>query len=224
VDVAERGGEQVAPTLAGAEHPSDLEQVLGRRVEPAVLDAFAAHVVLGAADHAALDFERHARPGALRQEFQRNAQVLRERQRRAVEHVRVEQRRLARLAPPQRFCEKRPDERVELVRGAVIGVERDEDAVVTRDLVGEGRERPRPALAVTDGGAGNVRRTAGRQLQDAVGFGLGEAPQRGVQSFGGAHVDRWVRVAARRGGVEHVRVLLGVGNAHADSVAEWRVS
>jgi hypothetical protein len=36
--------------------------------------------------------------------------------------VRVEQRRLAAFSPPQRFREKRADERVELVRRAVIGV------------------------------------------------------------------------------------------------------
>ena len=66
MDVAEGGGEQVAAALAGAERLGDTQQIVGRGVEPVALDPLAAHVVLGAADHSALDFEHDARLRALR--------------------------------------------------------------------------------------------------------------------------------------------------------------
>jgi hypothetical protein len=185
-----------------------------------VLDAFAAYVVFGATDDAALEFEHDACAGTVVQQLRRDAQVLLERQRGAVEHVGVEQRWLAVLPSPHRLGQQRPDECVELVRRAVVGMEGHENAVLAPHLVGEGRERSRPALAVADGGAGQVRGATRRQLDDPVGFGVGEAPQRGVQSLGRAHVDRWVRVAGLRGGVEHLGVLLRVGNAHAESVLQ----
>jgi hypothetical protein len=84
-------------------------------------------------------------------------------------------RRLVALASSERLCEKRSDERVELVRRAVIRVERNQHAILAPDLVSEGREGPRPALAVADGGAGHIRGAAGGHLYDAVGFGLGKA-------------------------------------------------
>jgi hypothetical protein len=214
MDVPEGGGEQVAAALARAERRCDAQEVFGRRVEPAVLDAFATNVVLGAADHAALDFEHHAGPRALRQQLGRDAQVLLQRQRRAVEHVRVEQRWLTVFAPSDRFSEQRSDERVELIRRAVVGVEGDQDAVAVRDLMSESCQSSSPALAVAHSGAGYVRCAAGGQFHNPVGFGVGKAAQRGIQGLGGADVDRRVRVAAGRSGVEHVRVLLGIGNAH----------
>jgi CheY-like chemotaxis protein len=106
----------------------------------------------------------------------------------------------------------------------VVGVERDQHAGFAPDLVSEGRQRSRPELAMTDGGAGHVSGAAGGQLDDAVGLGLGEAAQRGVQRLRGGDVDRREGVAARRRGVEHLGVLLGVGNAHTRSVAQRRVA
>jgi hypothetical protein len=61
VDVPERRSQQVAPALARAEHLRHAQQVRARRVEHLAPGALAAHVVLGAADHSALDFEHHAR-------------------------------------------------------------------------------------------------------------------------------------------------------------------
>ena len=64
--------------------------------------------------------------------------------------------------------EQRPDEAVELVLRAVVGVQRDVDRVVLRDLVGERGERRRPGDHVLDARAGQVLRAAGGDLDDAV--------------------------------------------------------
>ena len=71
--------------------------------------------------------------------------------------------------------EQRADEAVELVLGAVVGVQRDVDGVVLGHLVRVGRERERAGHHVLDRRAGEVLGAAGRHLHDAVAAGLGEA-------------------------------------------------
>ena len=94
--------------------------------------------------------------------------------------------------PARRDLEQRPDEAVELVLGAVVGVQRDVDRVVLGDLGGERGERDRAGDHVLDRRAGEVLRAAGRDLDDAVGAGLGEALQRRVEGLRRGHVDRGV--------------------------------
>ena len=116
-------------------------------------------------------------------------EVLVERHRRAVPHVGLEQRLLATRHPLDRQLEQRADEAVELVLGAVVGVQRDGDGVVLRDLAGVRRERHRAGDHVLDVGAGQVLRAARGDLDDPVGAGLREPLQRGVEGLGGRDVD-----------------------------------
>ena len=91
---------------------------------------------------------------------------------------------LAARDPLQRDVEQRPDEAVELVLRAVVGVQRDVDRVVLGDLGGVRREGARePVDHVLDVGPDEVLRAAGRDLDDAVGAGVGEALQGGVQGL-----------------------------------------
>src|SRR4029079_4176885 len=85
--------------------------------------------------------------------------------------------------------EQRPDEAVELVLGAVVGVQRDVDRVVLRDLGGVRRERDRAGDHVLARRAGEVLRATGGDLHDAVRASVGEALQRGVQRLRRRDVD-----------------------------------
>src|SRR5262245_23323914 len=85
------------------------------------------------------------------------------------------------LPSPQRFFEKGPEKRVELLWGAMVGVERNPDARFAGDLMRQVGERPRSDRAIANGGARHVCRTAGRQLDDPVGLGLGKSAERRVQ-------------------------------------------
>ena len=82
-----------------------------------------------------------------------------------------------------------PDEAVELVLRAVVGVQRDVDGVVLGDLVGVRREGEGAGDHVLDRRAGAVLGAARGDLDDAVGAGLGEALERGVQGRRRRHVD-----------------------------------
>ena len=116
--------------------------------------------------------------------------------------------------PLLRDREQRPDEAVELVLRAVVGVQRDVDRVVLGDLVRVRGERDRAGDHVLDGRAGQVLGTAGGDLDDAVAAGLGEALQGGVERLRGADVDRRVGERAGLGAVEHLGVDLGRGDRH----------
>ena len=153
----------------------------------------------------------------LGQQLLGDLQVLVERYGGAVPHVRLEERRLTARDPLDGDVEQRPDEAVELVLGAVVGVQRDVDRVVLRDLGGVRRERDRAGDHVLDRRAGEVLRTAGRDLDDAVGARLGEALERGVQGLRRRDVDGRERERARLGGVQHLGVLLGGGDGHGRS-------
>ena len=77
--------------------------------------------------------------------------------------------------PLERLGEQRTHEAVELVLGAVVGVQRDVHRVVLRHLLGERREGQRTAHHVLDRMAREVVGATGRDLDDAVGAGVGEA-------------------------------------------------
>ena len=76
--------------------------------------------------------------------------------------------------------EEGADPGVDVLLGAVVGVQGDGDAVVLGNLVGVGGEGQRAGDAVLDGGAGAVLGTADGDLDDAVGLGLGEALEAAV--------------------------------------------
>ena len=214
VHVAEGQGGHVATALAGAERLDGGDGVLGGRVE-LVVDLVGDTVLL-AADDADLDLEDDVGRGALGEQLLGDLEVLVEGHGRAVPHVRLEQRRLAAGDPLGGDVEQRADEAVELVLGAVVGVQRDVDRVVLRDLGGVGRERDGAGDHVLHRRAGQVLRAAGRDLDDAVGAGVGEALERGVEGLGGRHVDGRVGEGLLLRGVQHLCVHLGSGDGHLD--------
>ena len=118
--------------------------------------------------------------------------------------------------PLGRGRDQRPHEAVELVLGAVVGVQRDVDRVVLGDLGGVRGERDRAADHVLDGRAGEVLGAAGGDLDDAVGPGVGEALQRGVQRLRRRDVDGREGERPGLGRVEHLGVVLGGGDRHGD--------
>ena len=140
VHVAEGQRRHVAAVLAGPERLDGGQRVLGRGVE-LVVDA-ALDAVLLAADHADLDLEDDLGGGGLLEQLLGDLQVLLQRHGGAVPHVRLEQRVLAGLDPLDGDVEQRADEAVELVLGAVVGVQRDVDGVVLGDLAGVRGEAP----------------------------------------------------------------------------------
>jgi hypothetical protein len=170
--------------------------------------------VLLAADDADLELEDHVRLGALGEQFLGDLEVLVQNDRGAVPHVGLEERRLAARDPLLRDLDERPDEAVELVLGAVVGVQGDVDVVVLRDLVGEQRKRHRTGHHVLHRGAGQVLRPTGRHLHDAVAAGVGEALDGRVQGLRRGDVDGGVGKAACPRPVEHVDVDLGGGDRH----------
>ena len=210
--VAEGQGGHVAALLAGAERLDGGERVLGGRVE-LVVDLVGDAVLL-AADDADLDLEDDVARRRTGEQLLGDLEVLLERHGRAVPHVRLEERRLAAGDPLGRDVDQRADEAVELVLGAVVGVQRDVDGVVLGDLGGVGGEGDRAGDHVLDARAGEVLGAAGRDLDDAVGPGVGEALERGVEGLGRRHVDGGVREGLLLRGVEHLGVDLGGGDGH----------
>ena len=97
VHVAERGGQDVPAALAEPERLGGGQGVFRRGVQ--LLVDLADDPVLLAADHADLHLHDDAGGRALGQQFGRDLQVLLQRHRRAVPHVRLEQRLLAACDP-----------------------------------------------------------------------------------------------------------------------------
>ena len=134
--------------------------------------------------------------------------------RRAVPHVRLEERVAARGHPLLGDLQQRADVAVELVLGAVVGVQRDRDRVLLGDDVrelGEGDRAGHHLLLVL--AAQELRATRG-DLDDAVALRLGEAAQRGVQRLGRRDVDGRVGELACLRPVQHLAVDLGGCDGH----------
>ena len=72
VDVAEGGGQQIAPSLAGAEHLRRADEIGGRRVEPLAVSVGSADTVLFPADHPHLDLEDDPRGSSEFQQLRRS--------------------------------------------------------------------------------------------------------------------------------------------------------
>src|SRR5699024_2733999 len=146
-------------------------------------------------------------------------QVLLQRHCGTVPHVRLEggQPTAADLLGLQR--QQRAHPAVQVLLGAVVGVQRNGDRVVLGDLGGVGGQRERPIYAVLDGGAGGVLGTTDGHLDDAVALGLGEPAQRGREGLGRGDVDGRVGERTLLRPVDHLGVHLGGSNAHGSSPA-----
>src|SRR5699024_11038395 len=110
------------------------------------------------------------------------------------------------------------DPTVQLVLGAVVGVQGDLHVVVLGDVVGVLGQRDRARDLVLDGGSGQVLGAAGRDLNDAVAAGVGETAKRRVQRLRRGDVDRWVGKGTCLRAIEHLRVGLRGCNGHGSSL------
>ena len=139
--------------------------------------------VLLAADHPDLDLEDDLGGGRLLQQLFGDGQVLVQRDRRAVPHVRLEQRVATLGDPLLGDLEQRLHVGVELVLRAVVGVQRHRDRVFVGDDVRELGERECAGDHALDPQPGAELRAAGGELDDAVAPGVRETLQRGVDGF-----------------------------------------
>ena len=117
--------------------------------------------------------------GGLVEQLVGDVEVLRELHRGAVPHVRLEERLLATRDALGRQGEERPDEAVELVDRAVVGVQRDVDGVRLRHLVSERRQRGGAYDHVLHRLARGELGASPGHLHDAVALRLGEPAHRG---------------------------------------------
>ena len=133
-----------------------------------------------AADDADLDLEDDLGGRGLLEQLAGDVEVLVDRHRRPVPHVRLEQRVLALGDPLLRDGQQRLDVAVQLVLRTVVGVQRDGDRVLVGDDVGELGQRDRAGHHVLDAEAGAEFGPAGGELDDAVAARIGEAFEGGV--------------------------------------------
>ena len=109
---------------------------------------------------------------------------------------------------------------VQILFGAVVGVQGDGDVgVFRRDFVREGCEGKRAGDAVVDALPGEVGGAAYGDLDDAIGFRLGETLECGVQGLCAGHIDRGIGVTAAACGVQHLRITFRRCNSHASIIA-----
>jgi hypothetical protein len=128
--------------------------------------------------------------------------------------VRGEQVRQAGRAAAPGLGEQRTHELVELVGGAVVGVQRDVDRIAGGDAMDVLRQGDRAERHVLDVLPGGELAAAGAHLQDAVALRLGEGGERGVDRAGRGDVDRRIRELVRPGVFEHAAVRGVVGDGH----------
>ena len=177
VHVAEGGRDQVAGALGEAELGDHGLDVLGGGEQVGVVAGLDA--VLLAADGTDLDL--HDRVGGDRhvEQLVGDVDVAAELDRRAVPHVRVEQRLLAGLDALGAEHQQRTHVLVQVVLGAVVGVQGDVHRVLVGDRVRELGEGHGPGDHVLGVLAGRELRAAGRELHDAVALSFGEAAHGG---------------------------------------------
>ena len=212
VDVAEGGCQQVAALLTQANGLDGPDGVLGRGVQLFV--DLVGDAVLLAADNTDLHLHDDLGLDALFEEFGRDPEVFGKRHRRAIPHVGLEQRVLSLGHPLLRDLHKRAHVPVELVLGAVVGVQRDGDRVFVRDDVGELSQRDGTGDHVLDTLAGEELRATSGDLDDAVALRLRETAQGGDQGLAGGYVDSRVGEFAGLRPVQHLAVYLGSCDGH----------
>ncbi len=216
VDVAEGEGRDVTPLLTETQRLHSLVDVGEGRVESFVRPLML-YAVLLAADDADLDLEDGVDGLHAGEQILRDLDVLREGNSGAVPHVGLEDRVATGLDLFLRSGDQRLDEARECVLGAVVGVQGDGDRVVLGDLGGEARERESARGASLHRVAGEVVGATGGDLDDAVGAGLGQALEDGVDRLRAGDVECGVREAAGLRAVEHFGVLIRGGDGHENS-------
>lgn len=166
------------------------------------------------ADNAGFDFEDDVELNALLEEFLGDAHVFFERELGAVEHVTVEEVAFAFGAAFGGGGEQGFEKFLDVLGMAVVGVEGDEDVVARSEAMGGFGEDDGTEGHVLDGNAGGKFTTAGADLDDAVGLGVGKGFEGSVEGGRRGDVDGRVGVATFLGGVQHGAILGGSGNGH----------
>ena len=113
--------------------------------------------------------------------------------------------------------EQRPNPLVQILFGAMIGVQGNRIRVCCGDFMRERGERERPGDPVVDPLPGEVGGPAYGHLDDTVGFSIGEALQCGVQGLRAGHVDSRVSIAAATRRIEHLGIPFRGCDSH-DSI------
>lgn len=205
VYVAEGGGKheftQAVEGLVGEEH------VLGGGVELGCVLAAVVYAVLFAADNADLDFENDADFGAFLEHLLGDLEVLSHGQRGGIQHVGVEQGAFAFGNALLGFGDERAQEAVNLVGLAVVGVQSYEYIVLLGKAMNGLRKDDGACGGVFHGGAGGELTAAQRNLDNAVGLGLGESLEGAVDNLDGGDVNGGIGVAFLLGRIKHLDVL-----------------
>ncbi len=212
--VAERERGHVSAVLAQAE-PFRHAHAVGRGGIQFFVD-FRGMAVLFAADRADFDFQHGVRLHGLLKQFRGDVEIFLKRHRRTVPHVRLERRLLAALDLLRLVREQRPHPLVQILLGAVVGVQGHGDVRITcGHFVRERGEGERSDHTVVHALAGEIGGTAHGHLDDAVGFSFGEALQRRVQRLRARYIDRGIRVSAAAGGIQHLGITFRCCDSHA---------
>ncbi len=213
VHVAECRRQQVPRArVACTECLDGLEEVLVGGVELVVdlgLDA-----VFLAADDTDLHLENDVRSRSAGEQILGDLEILVDRNGRAVPHVRLEQRVLACVDAFLRDRDQRTHVRVQLVLGAVVGVQSDGDVVLGGNHMSELCERHCADDHVLDTEAGAELGTAGRELDDAVAARVGETLDGGVDGLGTHTVDCGKSELVFLRPAQHLGVDLGSCDRH----------
>ena len=212
VNVAEGSGQHVAALLTGAQGIDGLFKVLRGGVQ--VSACLCLNTVLFAADDANLSLEDDVSVLSLFQQFLCDDQVLVDWNSGAVPHVGLEQRVLAAVDALLGDSQQRADVLIEYLLLAVVGVQRDIDAVVLRGLMSECGQCLSTLDLVLQCQAGTEGCAAGRELDDAVGLGLRKALQSCVNGLRRGAVDSWEREAILLRGIQHLVIDLRGCNWH----------
>ena len=166
--VAERRRKEVAAALSRPKCLGDREPVFHCAVKPFGRAAGRIEAVLLPAYDADLHLKHEPELCRLGKELPRLGQVVGQRQRRAVEHVRIEKRRFVPLPPRSRLGKQRPEEIVHPFRRAVIGMEGHQHWVARREDVRELRESTCSRGCIADGTTGGESCSGRRHLNYPV--------------------------------------------------------
>ena len=212
VNVTEGSGEHEASE--SIEGFVDGDHVFGGGVEFFVGDAGVIDTVFFTADDTGFDFEDDFLFVADGEEFAAEGHVFVEREFGAIEHVRVEEISESGFASGGGSGDEWAEVGVDFFGLAVVCVEGDEDVVFFGEAVSSFGEDDGAEDCVFDIETGGKFAGACGELDDAVGFGIREGFEGGVDGDERADVDGRVCVVALLSGIEHLGVLFGSGDRH----------
>ncbi len=211
--VAERERGHVAATLAQSQSLRDAHAVSRGGIQFFV--DFRGMAVFLAADRADFDLQHRMCLHRLLQQLLGDVEVLFQRHGGAVPHVRLEGRLLAALDLLRLVREQRTHPFVQILLGAVVGVQCDGDVRIFRGhLMCECGERERADHAIVHALAGEIGRSAHRYLNDAVGFRVRESLQCGIEGLRAGHIDRWISVPPTACGIQHFGITFRSCDSH----------